>query len=89
MENNKLIAEFMGASVDIPQFIPNYNTSWDCLMPVIREVLITIDVEEFLWEEWFDSAELKSNMLDCDIDGAYKEVVELIKQIKTYLDGKH
>jgi len=66
-----------------------YDSSWDCLMPVIREVLITIDVEEFLWLAMFDSDELNSNILDCDIDGAYKEVVELIKQIKTYRDGEH
>ena len=98
MKDNKLIAEFMGLPQE--QYLPDqvwtltanelqYHISWDCLMPVIREVLITIDVEEVFWQEWFDCDELKANMLDCDIDGAYKEVVQLIKQIKTYRDGEH
>ncbi len=51
MKDNKLIAEFMGASVDIPQFSLNYDTD-----------------------------ELKFNVLDCDIEGAHKEVVEFIKE---------
>ena len=92
MTDNKLIAEFMqrpdlGTQGDFSYL--KYHESWDWLMPVIREVLITIDVEEVFWQEWFDCDELKANMLDCDIDGAYKEVVQLIKQIKTYRDGEH
>jgi hypothetical protein len=66
-----------------------YGSSWDWLMPVIREVLMTIDIEDVFQQAMFDSDELKANILDCDIDGAYKEVVELIKKIKTYHDGEH
>tara|TARA_R110001606_G_scaffold56853_1_gene137731 strand:+ start:163 stop:525 length:363 start_codon:yes stop_codon:yes gene_type:complete len=67
-----------------------YDSSWDWLMPVIREVLMTIDIEVIIFiKHMFDSDELKANILDCDRDGAYKEVVELIKQIKTYRDGEH
>jgi hypothetical protein len=91
MSNNKVIAEFM----NVPKFKKAssrkllYNKSWDWLMPVIREVLMTIDIEDVFQQAMFDSDELKANILDCDIDGAYKEVVELIKQIKTYRDGEH
>ena len=28
----------MGVSVNIPQYIPNYHTSWDWLMPVIEKI---------------------------------------------------
>lgn len=40
MENNKLIAEFMGA-VGSPMYKPNemkYHSSWDWLMPVIEKI---------------------------------------------------
>ena len=51
---------------------------------------MTIDIEVIIFiKHMFDSDELKANILDCDRDGAYKEVVELIKQIKTYRDGEH
>ena len=106
MNNNKLIAEFMGLSIkegvcyytDADDMFPMGieveepylpYTSWDWLMPVIREVLMTIDIEDVFQQAMFDSDELKANILDCDIDGAYKEVVELIKQIKTYRDGEY
>ena len=73
--NNKLIAEFMGveSSLDL-----QYHTSWDWLMPVVREVLVSIEVDRLN----YDTEELRYNTLDCDIDGAYKEVVEFIKDLK-------
>lgn len=69
MDNdNKLIAEFMGASVDIPQFTPNYNTSWDCLMPVLIKIERII-VGEVTWISTY-----------CDIEREYKRAVEWIKK---------
>tara|TARA_R110000851_G_scaffold44178_4_gene108787 strand:+ start:8454 stop:8870 length:417 start_codon:yes stop_codon:yes gene_type:complete len=75
MESNRLIEGFMGVEIS---FDLQYHTSWDWLMPVIREILVSIEVDNLN----YDTEELKSNTLDCDIDGAYKEVVEFIKSQK-------
>ena len=53
-----------------------YHSSWDWLMPVVREILMTIELDGLD----FATEELRYNTLDCDISGAYKEVVELINQ---------
>ena len=53
-----------------------YGSSWDWLMPVVRQVLTTIDIDSLN----YDADELKFNLLDCDIEGAHKEVVEFIKE---------
>ena len=53
-----------------------YHSSWDCLMPVVRNVLMTIELDSL----YYDTEELRYNTLDCDINGAYKEVVEFIKE---------
>lgn len=40
-ENNKLIAEFMGMQdyQEMGEYVtPNYNTSWDWLMPVVEKI---------------------------------------------------
>jgi hypothetical protein len=52
-----------------------YHSSWDWLMPVVRNVLMTIELDSL----YYDTEELRYNTLDCDINGAYKEVVEFIK----------
>ena len=82
-DTNKLIAEFMEVYSEengydytkIGNKGVNYHTSWDWLMPVIRETLTTIELDNLD----YDTEELRYNTLDCDIDGAYKEVVEFIK----------
>ena len=87
MKDNKLIAEFMGLVVsDSDNYTSElhtnvdvdlkYHTSWDWLMPVVRQVLTSIDID---WIH-YDDDELKFNVLDCDIEGAHKEVVEFIKE---------
>ena len=94
MDNNKLIAEFMGLSIkegvayytDADDMFPmgievqgpslHYDTSWDWLMPVVRQVLTSIDIDGVDYE---GDDELKFNVLDCDISGVHKEVVEFIK----------
>ena len=53
-----------------------YHSSWDWLMPVVRNVLMTIELDSL----YYDTEELRYNTLDCDINGAYKEVVEFIKE---------
>ena len=92
MKNNKLIAEFMG----IPSYKQGrylmfeyadnnhrteqdlaYHTSWDWLMPVVREVIIRYQVDEGIE---IDYDELQHRVMDNDIERAYEEVVEFIKQ---------
>ena len=53
-----------------------YDRSWDWLMPVVREILITIELDSL----YYDTEELRYNTLDCDISGAYKEIVEFIME---------
>ena len=65
MQDNKLIAEFMGVSVNIPQYIPNYHTSWDWLMPVLIKIA--------------DEVEATHYPLYRSIDEAYNEAVTFIK----------
>ena len=78
--NNKSIGDFMdirstGLSI-YKESAYHYHDSWDWLMPVIRKVLTSIDIDSLN----YDTDELKFNVLDCDIEGAHKEVVEFIKQ---------
>ena len=54
-----------------------YHTSWDWLMPVVREVLTIVDIN--LVNYFVD--ELKFCVLDNDIDGAFEEVVEFINYL--------
>ena len=82
MQNNKLIAEFMGVheimhdgyseyelpSNEIVQHL-QYHTSWDWLMPVVDKC----------YQEHM-SKHIADAVMTCDIDEAYKVVVEFIKQ---------
>ena len=54
-----------------------YHNSWDCLMPVVREVLTIVNIN--LVNYCVD--ELKFCVLDNDIDGAFEEVVEFINYL--------
>ena len=105
MNDNKLIAEFMGLPL-VPCSIGTedgivyegyqhpkggtpftadglqYKYSWDWLMPVVREVQTRYEVDEGIE---IDYDELQHAVMDNDIERAYEEVVELIKQ---YNDGK-
>ena len=87
MKNNKVIAEFMGASFNdkgmtricgkfglerVSALNLKYHTSWDWLMPVVQKCY-KIDNEE-----GFDS--LVDAVSTLDIDGTYQAVVEFINQ---------
>ena len=90
MENNKLIAEFMGISIGeyttYPEESPTqyavedtqYHTSWDWLMPVIEKCL----VGEAEQSEEVSNTTIKNiyeGICNQDISFAYKSVVEFIK----------
>jgi len=88
MNDNKLIAEFMGYEVNHNKcYSPKYNDgtiapmqfhkSWDWLMPVVKKI------EDYLSDNvgkvgYFDEC-LSSN----DLDTRYQAVVEFIKNLKT------
>ena len=91
MENNKLIAEFMGRPYK-QEFLEKriggvfeevvlteelqYNTSWDWLMPVVSKCREESNPEDSHWEKVYYSLE------ECDMNTTYKAVVEFIKQTK-------
>ena len=68
-ENNKLIAEFMGKEIYQKHHESNYHCSWDWLMPVIHKC----------YQEPF-SKHISYAVMTCNIDEAYKVVVEFIKE---------
>jgi len=75
MENNKLIAEFMGMEDHQEMgeyFAPNYHKSWDCLMSVLQKCRQENQLEYF--DKVYYALE------ECDINLTYKAVVEFIKQ---------
>ncbi len=88
MNNNKLIAEFMGVETtdglvfqdnNTHEFHPiKYHTSWDWLMPVVEKILDLSFQDDGDAEDFY-------NVRDCmpDINHTYKAVVEFIK---TYND---
>ena len=75
MKDNKLIAEFMGVDqVDIDYAINEhgqlkYHSSWDWLMPVINKC----------YQEHM-SKHIAEAVMTCNIDVAYKVVMEFIKE---------
>lgn len=87
MENNKLIAEFMGMIVSNWQDYDStihtnvdadllYHESWDWLMPVVEKVLHTMNGRDLY-------AIIHENLLmaltEVNIEATYKAVIEFIK----------
>ena len=93
MNDNKLIAEFMGLVVsDRDNYTSElhtnvdadlkYHTSWDWLMPVANEIIKSRDEQNADW----DLTDLKYALCTTNIEHVYKAVVEFIKE---YNDGCH
>lgn len=92
MEQNKIIALFMGLSEGKPNesrwkkdwFTANgvrhthleYHESWDALMPVVKECYDN-------GAEGDEIGDITHALLDCDRDATYKAVVKFINQLKT------
>ena len=86
MENNKLIAKFMGYEVKHGKcYSPKYNDgtiapmqfdkSWDWLMPVVQKC--RLDGQNLVGiDNW---SQIGSALDECNIDKTYKAVVEFIK----------
>jgi len=83
MNNNKLIAEFIGRD-DVYQGmsearakrIYNYHTSWDWLMPVVQKI------EDYLSDNVGKVGYFDDGLISNDIEVRYQAVVEFIKEHK-------
>lgn len=89
MKDNKLIAEFMGISIDgefayikdegspLEETMPinqiEYHNSWDWLIPVVEKCLTTDEKTD--GQHYF----INDALLTCNIEVVYDRVVEFIK----------
>jgi hypothetical protein len=81
MNDNKLIAEFMGSNLNGLESWQyeeelQYHTSWDWLMPVHKKCMFT---PEFSGDDQLRTP-LIDAVIDADIDRLYEAVVEFIKE---------
>ena len=76
-EKNKIISEFMGLNIDKHEL--KYNTSWDCLMPVINNIrsmdcTFEFELEEVGKYDWDNEI----SHYEFDLDLTYESVVNTI-----------
>ena len=87
MQNNKLIAEFMGVDyVDIDTYLENnkelqYHTSWDWLMPVLKKINLQ------LHPDTYDAWRMINRPAEYNIENVYDQVVEFINEHNKYICG--
>ena len=94
MNDNRLIAEFMGYVYEDDILVPEepqYHTSWDWLMPVVVKCFAIHDDEVFMYDKWTEKADnlnyiLNNALLEINIQSLYQAVVEFIK---TYNDDNN
>ena len=100
MENNKLIAEFMGLEFSkgeyyrplynsgdwVPEDELQYRTSWDWLMPVIHTIRdhVNMDMGFEEFDDWRENFK-QIDPYNYNLQQCYDAVVEFIKW---YNDGK-
>ena len=78
--DNKLIAEFMGAEPDKKTFFRTgeevhlYHTSWDWLMPVVQKI------EDYLSDNVGKVGYFDDGLISNDIEVRHQAVVDFIKQ---------
>ena len=91
MNNNKLIAEFMGLQFSkgeyyrplynsgdwIPENELQYHTSWDWLIPVVDKCLSQSD--DTMLEQW---TAVRESLSSCNIDEVYEAVIKFISYNK-------
>jgi hypothetical protein len=97
MESNKLIAEFMGehlTEISINSFMDEYEhdriswhsleyrRSWDWLMPVVEKCYATEIPDDSNLH-----GDISCELLECDIHGTHKAVVEFIKWYNEQLEN--
>lgn len=102
MNNNKLIAEFMGLEFSkgeyyrplynsgdwIPENELEYNKSWDWLMPVIHTIRdhVNMDMGFEEFDDWRENFK-QIDPYNYNLEQCYEAVVEFIKEYNKYICG--